>query len=104
MNKKRIISVVLALMTVLACLVGCGQKQTDGPAEEGDLLARIQARGSIIVAMEGTWAPWTYHDESDRLVGYDVEVAQAIAGKLGVKVDFVEGEWDGAAQPLHQAA
>ena len=95
MNEKRIISAVLALMTVLACLVGCGQKQTDGPAEEGDLLARIQARGSIIVAMEGTWAPWTYHDESDRLVGYDVEVAQAIAGKLGVKVDFVEGEWDG---------
>ena len=95
MNKKRIISAVLALMTVLACLVGCGQKQTDGPAEEGDLLARIQARGSIIVAMEGTWAPWTYHDESDQLVGYDVEVAQAIAGKLGVKVDFVEGEWDG---------
>ena len=95
MNKKRIISAVLALMTVLACLVGCGQKQTDGPAEEGDLLARIQARGSIIVAMEGTWAPWTYHDESDRLVGYDVEVAQAIADKLGVKVDFVEGEWDG---------
>ena len=95
MNKKRIISAVLALMTVLACLVGCGQKQADGPAEEGDLLARIQARGSIIVAMEGTWAPWTYHDESDRLVGYDVEVAQAIADKLGVKVDFVEGEWDG---------
>ena len=28
-------------------------------------------------------------------MGYDVEVAQAIAGKLGVKVDFVEGEWDG---------
>ena len=95
MNKKRIISAVLALMTVLACLVGGGQKQADGPAEEGDLLARIQARGSIIVAMEGTWAPWTYHDESDRLVGYDVEVAQAIADKLGVKVDFVEGEWDG---------
>ena len=93
MNKKRIISAVLALMTVLACLVGCGQKQTDGPAEEGDLLARIQARGSIIVAMEGTWAPWTYHDESDRLVGYDVEVAQAIAGKLGVKADEIQ--WSG---------
>ena len=86
MNKKRIISAVLALMTVLACLVGCGQKQTDGPAEEGDLLARIQARGSIIVAMEGTWAPWTYHDESDRLVGYDVEAwrkGHLCGGRMG---------------------
>ena len=45
--------------------------------------------------MEGTWAPWTYHDEDDNLVGYDVEVAQQIAEKLGVKATFVEGEWDG---------
>lgn len=40
--------------------------------------------------MEGTWAPWTYHDEDDNLVGYDVEVAQQIAEKLGVKATFVE--------------
>ncbi len=60
-----------------------------------DLLAQIKERGSIIVAMEGTWAPWTYHDENDDLVGYDVEVAQNIAEKLGVEVEFVEGAWDG---------
>ena len=45
--------------------------------------------------MEGTWAPWTYHDENDELVGYDVEVAKLIANELGVDVNFVEGEWDG---------
>lgn len=60
-----------------------------------DLLAQIKERGSIIVAMEGTWAPWTYHDEDDNLVGYDVEVAQNIAEKLGVEVEFIEGTWDG---------
>ena len=37
---------------------------------------------------EGTWAPWTYHNEEDVLVGFDVEVAQKIAEKLGVTVDF----------------
>ena len=47
-----------------------------------DLLAQIKERGRIIVAMEGTWAPWTYHDENDDLVGYD-------------EVEFVEGAWDG---------
>ena len=60
-----------------------------------DLLAQIKERGSIIVAMEGTWAPWTYYDEDDNLVGYDVEVAQNIAEKLGVEVEFIEGAWDG---------
>lgn len=52
-----------------------------------DLLAQIKERGNIVVAMEGTWAPWTYHDDNNDLVGYDVEVAQNIAEKLGVEVD-----------------
>ena len=60
-----------------------------------DLLTQIKERGNIVVAMEGTWAPWTYHDDNNDLVGYDVEVAQNIAEKLGVEVEFVEGEWDG---------
>ena len=69
--------------------------QEDASTESGDLLSQIQERGEIIIAMEGTWAPWTYHDESDNLVGYDVEVATKIAEKLGVEPKFVEGEWDG---------
>jgi len=62
---------------------------------EADELARIQAAGTITIAMEGTWAPWTYHDEKDELVGFDVEVGKAIAEKLGVEPVFIEGEWDG---------
>ncbi len=73
-----------------------GEEDRDkGMAAGGDLLAQIQEKGEIIVAMEGTWAPWTYHDEEDNLVGYDVEVAKLIAEKLGVTASFVEGEWDG---------
>ena len=59
-----------------------------------DLLETIRARGEIVVATEGMWAPWTFHDESDKLVGFDVEVAEAIAEKLGVSAKFAETEWD----------
>ena len=61
----------------------------------GDRLAQIQEKGEIVIAMEGTWSPWTYHDENDELVGFDVEVAKKIAQKLGVEAVFVEGEFDG---------
>jgi cystine transport system substrate-binding protein len=64
-----------------------------GGAQEDDL-ARIQASGVIRVGTEGTFSPRTYHDESDKLVGYDVEVAAAIAEKLGVKAEFIETNWD----------
>ncbi len=85
---KRIVCILLAALMLCTLLAGCG-------GTKGDLLKKIQKKGEITVAMEGTWAPWTYHDENDNLVGYDVEVAQKIAEKLGVKVSFVEGEWDG---------
>lgn len=93
--KKRL-ALALAGALLLSALTACGG--TNAPQEagqEGDLLARIQAKGEMVVAMEGTWAPWTYHDASGELVGYDTEVAKAIADKLGVTATFVEGEWDG---------
>ena len=97
-----------AAMFGMVGLTGCSSKsggqdsgsagqssQEDASTESGDLLAKIQERGEIIIAMEGTWAPWTYHDENDELVGFDVEVGQQIAEALGVEAAFVEGEWDG---------
>lgn len=101
----------LALAAALA-LTGCGSAAGTGPVPEpsaasespasttedafaADLLAQIQQKGEIVIATEGTWSPWTYHDESDTLVGFDIEVAQAVAEKLGVTATFVEGEWDG---------
>ena len=82
-------------------LTGCSSQgggqssQEDDSTGAGDLLSKIQARGEIIIAMEGTWAPWTYHSEDGELVGFDVEVGQQIAEALGVETTFVEGEWDG---------
>lgn len=70
-------------------------ENASGSAAGGDLLAQIQARGELIVGTEGTWAPFTYHDDNDELVGYDVEVAKLVAEKLGVTASFEEGEFDG---------
>jgi ABC-type amino acid transport/signal transduction systems, periplasmic component/domain len=60
-----------------------------------DLLEAIREKGEITIAMEGTWSPWTYHNEKDELVGFDVEVGRYIANYIGVEAKFVEGEWDG---------
>lgn len=84
---KKIITLLLALL-----LVGCSSASKE--VVGGDL-NNIKDRGYILVAMEGTWAPWTYHDESDKLVGFDVEVGKYVADYLGLDVQYVEGEWDG---------
>lgn len=57
-------------------------------------LERIKSSGTFTIGVEGTYPPYTFHEKSGALTGYDVEVARAIADKLGVKTKFVESKWD----------
>lgn len=59
------------------------------------LLDSIRSSGVLRIGTEGTYAPFTFHDESNALTGFDVEIARALAARLGVKPQFVEGKWDG---------
>ena len=95
MKARRIAALLLAAGLSLAALTACSGGGKEQENASGDLLAQIKERGEIVVAMEGTWSPWCYHDGSGALVGYDVEVAQAVADKLGVRASFVEGEFNG---------
>ena len=109
MRKK--LSMLLTAVLLTASVTACGgaadnaqapaetadsaQNEAQAPAGE-DHLARIKAAGKITIATEGVWAPFTYHDETtDELVGFDVEIAAAIAEKLGVEADFKEVAFDG---------
>ena len=98
----------ISLMSVMAAagvltLSGCSNSSSSTAASgtaasvapaAGDQLSNIQSSGKLIVALEGAWQPWSYHDESDTLVGYDVEVSRAIAETLGVEPEYVESDWD----------
>ena len=100
----------ISLMSVMAAagvltLAGCSSNSGSSAAASGaassaastgaaDQLAAIQTNGKLVVALEGAWQPWSYHDSSDTLVGYDVEVSRAIAEKLGVEPEYVESDWD----------
>ena len=83
---KKKLAVLLALVLVAVFSVSL--------AENTDRLSQIKERGYITIATEGDWAPYTYHDESNALVGYDVEIGQAIAEYLGVEARFNEAPWD----------
>ncbi|MFE8150995.1 amino acid ABC transporter substrate-binding protein [Brenneria goodwinii] len=64
-------------------------------AQAQDDLSAIKSAGVIKFGTEGTYAPYTYHDKSGQLVGFDVDIGRAVADKLGVKAQFIEGRWDG---------
>lgn len=71
--------------------------ETQAPESGEDTsLADIQEAGKIVVGTEGTYKPFTFHenDGAGDLVGYDVEIIEAVAEKLDVDVEFQETQWD----------
>ena len=58
-------------------------------------LADVLSSGKLIVAMEGNWAPWSFHDmDTDEVIGFDADVARGIAEELGVEIEIVEAPWE----------
>lgn len=86
-------------MSLLKSLIAVGVLQSavllSGPVFAGEALDRIKAEGALKIGTEGTYAPFTFHDKDGKLVGFDVEIGQEIAKRLGVEPKFLEGKWDG---------
>jgi cystine transport system substrate-binding protein len=84
-----------ALLALAACSSGdSGSGSGAGADAAGDEYGLVQA-GTLTVATEGTYRPFSFHEDgSGDLVGYDVEVAEAVAEKLGLEVSFQETQWD----------
>ena len=66
-----------------------------GPVRADAALDRVRQSHTLRVGTEGTYPPFTFHDASGALVGFDVDLAREIGQRLGVKTVFVEGRWDG---------
>jgi cystine transport system substrate-binding protein len=85
----------LAALAASAALVlsGCSGSSAPASSSADDELGLVSA-GTLTVATEGTYRPFSFHDETGELVGFDVEIAEAVADKLGLEVKFQETQWD----------
>src|SRR4051812_9479030 len=89
-------------MSITLILAACGKKNEEqgaaspsASAASDSLLDTIKADGKIRIGTEGTYAPFTFHDKDGKLVGFDVEVAQEVAKRIGLEAEFIETKWDG---------
>ena len=60
-----------------------------------DLLETVQQRGTLKIALEGTYPPFNFKDKDQKLTGFEVELGSALAQKLKLKPEFITGEWSG---------
>lgn len=94
---RRMSIVVSAVLLAGLGLAGCSSASPDS-SSSADASASagldLVTDGTLTIATEGTYRPFSYHAADGTLTGYDVEIAQAVADELGLKAEFKETQWD----------
>ena len=90
---KKLIALVLVLAMALS-MTACGKK-----ADENSDLAYVKDKGTLVVGITD-FEPMDYKDDSGEWIGFDADMSKAFAESLGVKVEFVEIDWDNKAMEL----
>ena len=75
------------------------QKEVQSEEVKGGDVKYIQDKGTLIVGITD-FEPMDYKDKDGNWIGFDADMASLVAEKLGVKVKFVEIDWDTKAMEL----
>ncbi len=101
--KKKFLAMAACLLLAMACLAGCSSDEKQGGAagttgnnDQQELTgwAYIENKGELIVGLDDAFAPMGFRDENGELVGFDIDLANAVGEKLGIKVTFQPIDWD----------
>lgn len=93
---KKLLAMILVLamgLTMAAC--GKGESKSESKSD----MEYVKDKGTLVVGITD-FAPMDYKDEAGNWVGFDADMATAFADSLGVKVDFVEIDWDNKIMEL----
>jgi L-cystine transport system substrate-binding protein len=102
---KKLTILFALLLCLFLVLSACGKdekkeskendnKKTEEKADDQDLLKKVKDDKKILIGTEGTYPPFTFHDTSGNLTGFDVEITTEIAKRLGVEPEYKETQWD----------
>lgn len=103
---KKLIACMLTLIMVLS-LAACGSSdsksdsdtKSESKASDDSDMAYVKDKGTLVVGITD-FEPMDYKNDNDEWVGFDADMAKAFAESLGVKVEFVEIDWDNKIMEL----
>lgn len=96
---KKLLSLVALLASLV--LVACSNSTSSSKSEAQSNWDKIEKAGKLTVATSGTLYPQSYHDDNNKLTGYDVEIMKEVAKRLKLEVEFVEMGVDGMLSSLN---
>ncbi len=99
---KRIASVALAATMLFA--VGCGSSSSNSDSSKAgsdDSLKKVMDAGKLVLGLDATFKPMGYTDENDKIVGFDIDLAQEVCKRMDIKLETYNVNWDTKEQDLN---
>ncbi len=87
---KKIFALMLAVLMVMSVFAGCGS--------ESDNELNLVEKGKLIMSTNAAFPPYEMTDDNGKFIGIDVEIAQAIADKLGLELVIDNMEFTAALE------
>ncbi|HEX9550461.1 MAG TPA: transporter substrate-binding domain-containing protein [Candidatus Limnocylindrales bacterium] len=87
---------VLAVISS-ACQSGQGASASAGSSADGggdELLSRVRAAGVLRVANPQTSPPYSFRDEANEVMGFDVDFANEVGERIDIDIEFIQGTFD----------
>ena len=81
---KKFLAVCMMLVLAMAALTGCG----------GDTAKKDDAKAKVVVGLDDNFPPMGFKDESNEIVGFDIDLAKEASKRLGRPVEFKAIDWN----------
>lgn len=91
---KRFIALAFVLLMIFSVvfITGCNDEQNKSDDVKGGL--DLGKEGVFTVGLDDTFAPMGFRDDKGKLVGFDIDLATAVAKEMGLKIEFKPINWD----------
>ena len=90
---KKVIKLGSALVLVGLVLVGCGETKEKATSESNNKWTEVEKKGELVVGIDDTFVPMGFRDENDKIVGFDIDLAEVVTKELGIKAKFQPIDW-----------
>lgn len=124
---KKLLALMMSALLAVGLLAACGDSSSSAPSSEpeavsnseaavvsssavsseatddtyGTTLEDIQAKGELIIGLDDTFAPMGFRETDGTLVGFDIDLAEAVCAELGVTAVFQPIDWNAKEMELN---
>lgn len=87
------------LSAAMLMLAGCSN--STAPTEDGAVDATNGKQSTIKIATESSYKPFSYTDADGKLIGYEIELIEAMCAQMKADCDIISQDWDGLIPGLN---